>query len=54
MMVMFHAFWTLALFLIFIGIVFWAFSSSRKTSFDDASKIPLEDDDALTTHKDRS
>ncbi len=53
-MVMFHAFWTLALFLIFIGIIIWAFSSARKTSFDDASRMPLEEDDVPTTHKDRS
>jgi cytochrome c oxidase cbb3-type subunit 4 len=52
-MVMFHAFWTLVLFLVFIGIIFWAFSSKSKKSFDAASRIPLEED-APVEHTDRS
>ncbi len=51
-MLTFHIIWTVALFLIFIGIIFWAFSGRRKTSFDDASRIPLEDEE-ISTHKDR-
>lgn len=53
-MVMFHAFWTLLLFLIFIGIIIWAFNNKQKKSFDAASRIPLEEDDTPTIHKDRS
>ena len=43
-MATFHAFWTLLLFLVFIGIVIWAWSSKRKKRFDEAAKLPLEDD----------
>jgi cytochrome c oxidase cbb3-type subunit 4 len=43
-MTMFHSIWTLLLFLIFIGIVWWAFSGRRKASFDEAANLPLEDD----------
>ena len=40
-----HAWWTVLLLVIFIGIVFWAFSSKRKQDFDEAARLPLEDDD---------
>ena len=30
----------------FVGIVWWAFSAKRKASFDDAARLPLEEDDA--------
>ena len=43
-MATFHAFWTLLLFLTFIGIVIWAWSSKRKKRFDEAARLPLEDD----------
>jgi cytochrome c oxidase cbb3-type subunit 4 len=35
---------TVLLFLVFIGIVWWAFSSRRKDTYEAASRIPLEDD----------
>ena len=41
---MFHSFWTLALFLVFLGIIFWAWSSRRKSAFDDAARLPMDDD----------
>lgn len=41
----FHAWWTVALVVLFIGIVIWAWSSRRKTEFDAAARQPLEDDD---------
>ena len=43
-MELFHSFWTLLLFLMFIGIVLWAWSSRRKARFDDAARLPMEDD----------
>lgn len=43
-MVTIHALWTVALFVIFIGIVAWAWSSKRKKQFDEAARLPLEDD----------
>jgi cytochrome c oxidase cbb3-type subunit 4 len=43
----FHGLWTGALLVIFIGIVIWAWSGKRKNSFDEAARIPLDDDDEL-------
>ena len=39
-----HSWWTVVLLVVFVGIVLWAFSARRKAAFDDASRIPLEDD----------
>ena len=41
----FHSWWTLALLIIFIGIVFWAWSGKRKEDFQEAANLPFEDDD---------
>lgn len=38
--------WTVVVFVLFVGIVFWAFSSKQKASFDDAANSLLEDDDS--------
>jgi cytochrome c oxidase cbb3-type subunit IV len=35
---------TAALFIAFIALVFWAYSSRRKADFDKMSRMPLEDD----------
>jgi cytochrome c oxidase cbb3-type subunit 4 len=42
-----HSIWTVAVFVIFIGIVLWAFSGSRKKDFDEAARLALDDDDKL-------
>ncbi len=42
---LFHSIWTIAVMIIFLGIVAWAFSSKRKDSFDEAARLPLEDDE---------
>ena len=39
-----HTVWTLSAFAVFIAVVFWAYSSKRKASFDRAAQIPLNDD----------
>jgi cytochrome c oxidase cbb3-type subunit 4 len=44
-LVTFHSFWTVALLILFVGIVIWAYSSRRKRGFDEAARLPLEDDD---------
>ena len=36
--------WTAVLFVVFIGIVWWAWSSRRKTDFEAAAHLPLDDD----------
>ncbi len=41
-----RALFTVLLFLAFIGIVWWAYSSKRKRSFDDAANSVFDEDDA--------
>jgi len=41
----FHGLWTGILLVIFIGIVVWAWSGKRKRDFDEAARLPLDDDD---------
>ena len=43
-MQLFHSLWTLALFVLFIAIIFWAWSSKRKDEFERAARLPLDDD----------
>lgn len=38
--------YTIIVMIVFVGIVAWAWSSKRKKDFDDAAKIPFQDDDA--------
>lgn len=40
----FRALLTAACFLIFLGIVFWAYGGGRRERFEDASRVPLQDD----------
>jgi len=35
---------TLALFIAFVALVFWAFSKRRKAEFDKMARMPLEED----------
>jgi len=39
-----HIIWTVMLVLIFIGIAFWAWSSSPKDRFKEASLLPFDKD----------
>jgi cytochrome c oxidase cbb3-type subunit 4 len=36
---------TAALIVLFIAVVIWAYSAKRKSSFDAASRLPLEEED---------
>ena len=38
---------TLFMFLAFIGIILWAYSSRRKKDFDEAASLPLEDEELI-------
>ena len=40
--------WTVFAFVFFIVVVFWAWSGKRKSSFEDASRMALDDDKELT------
>ena len=44
-----RAFFTVFMFIAFTGIVLWAYSSRRKTDFDEAANLPLEDDNIIGT-----
>jgi len=37
--------WTVMAMVVFIGIVIWAYSSHRKTDFDKAGRLAMDDDD---------
>ena len=39
-----HGLLTLVLLIMFIGIVVWAFSSRRKKDFEEAARLPFEDE----------
>jgi len=41
-----RAIWTAVMFAVFIGIVWWAWSGRRKKDFDEAARLPFEDDQA--------
>jgi cytochrome c oxidase cbb3-type subunit IV len=51
--VIFHSFWTVALLILFIGIVLWAFSSRRKRGFDEAARLPLEEEEFVPARPSR-
>jgi len=46
---MFHSYWTVFLLLLFIAIVFWAWSGHRKKDFDEAARLPLDDEEPVAT-----
>ncbi|MDJ0880160.1 MAG: cbb3-type cytochrome c oxidase subunit 3 [Gammaproteobacteria bacterium] len=46
-----HSIWTIIVFVVFIGIVVWAYSSRRKKDFDEASRLALDDDKPETSSK---
>ena len=43
-----HSIWTVIVFVVFIGIVVWAYSSRRKKDFDEAARLALDDDQPET------
>jgi len=40
----FRGLFTLVMILAFCGVVIWAWSKRRKPDFDEAARLPLEDD----------
>ncbi|MDJ0834678.1 MAG: cbb3-type cytochrome c oxidase subunit 3 [Gammaproteobacteria bacterium] len=46
-----HSIWTVVVFVVFIGIVVWAYSSRRKKDFDEAARLALDDDQPETQDK---
>jgi cytochrome c oxidase cbb3-type subunit 4 len=35
---------TVVMFILFIGVFVWAYSSRRKTDFEEAAQLPLDED----------
>jgi cytochrome c oxidase cbb3-type subunit 4 len=46
-MALIQSIWTIVVMVIFFGIVVWAFSRKRKSEFDDAAHLPIDDDDSV-------
>ena len=46
---LYRAFFTVFMFVAFIGIFLWAYSSRRKDDFDEAANLPLQDDEPIST-----
>lgn len=42
-----HSIWTVVVFVVFIGIILWAYSGRRKKDFDEAARLALDDDDLI-------
>ena len=43
--------WTIVIMVTFLGIVVWAYSSKRKSDFDEAARLPFEDDELSDNNK---
>ena len=43
-----QAIWSIVIMVTFLGIVAWAFSSKRKAAFDEAARLPFDEDDRRT------
>lgn len=44
--------WTIIVAVMILVIFYWAFSDRNKSRFDEASRIPMEDDDDVLTETD--
>lgn len=42
---------TIVFIAVFIGIVWWAFSKRNRKDFEDASRLPFEEDDSHTVSR---
>ncbi len=51
---LFQALWTIVVMVTFLGIVWWAFSSKRKAAFDEAARLPFEDEALVDDNKNSS
>ena len=48
---LFQSLWTIVVMVTFLGIVWWAFSSKRKAAFDEAARVPFEDEPHTDNNK---
>ena len=45
-LVTFHSWLTVAMLVAFVALIVWAWSGKRRRAFDEAARLPLEDDDS--------
>jgi len=43
--------WSIVILITFLGIVVWAYSSKRKTAFDEAARLPFDDEPSTANNK---
>jgi len=48
---LFQSIWTIVIMVTFLGIVVWAYSSKRKADFDEAARLPFEDEQISDNNK---
>ena len=48
---LFQSIWSIVVMITFLGIVAWAYSSKRKTAFDEAARLPFEDEPSTDNNK---
>jgi cytochrome c oxidase cbb3-type subunit 4 len=48
---LFQALWTIVVMITFLGIVFWAYSSKRKSAFDEAARLPFDEESSSDNNK---
>jgi cytochrome c oxidase cbb3-type subunit 4 len=45
---------TVIMFVVFLGIVFWAYSKKRKSDFDEAARLPFDEDESMAGGRSRN
>ena len=48
---LFDSIWTIVVMITFLGIVVWAYSGKRKAAFDEAARLPFDDDPETDNNK---
>jgi len=43
--------WTIVIMVTFLGIVAWAYSGKRKSAFDEAARLPFDDEQLADNNK---
>ena len=51
MTVLAQTIWTVIAFVIFVGIVIWAWGSGRKADFDKAARMAMDDDKPISNNE---
>ena len=47
----FQSIWTIVIMVTFLGIVAWAYSGKRKKDFDEAARLPFDDEPPVDNNK---